>query len=153
MGNKCIPEIKGQRKDKMFQEHLSCPSGECAWRYPDLTGSVKGDYCDKQEASCWYFQTEACLTGRRGGWLENQPGWGRRDRKCWGEHPQSTDIAEVLSSRVLGSSCPSSTACVCLCAHWVCTALGLGLPSLPGNLCFWVTVLGLDLVQVLVPCC
>lgn len=151
MGNKCIPERKGQRKDKMFQEHLSCPSGECAWCHPDLAGSVKADYCGKHEESYWYFQTEACLTGRRGGWLENQPGWGRRDRKCWGEHPQSSDIVEVLNSHVLGY--PSCTACVCLCAHWVCTALELGLPSLPGNLCFWVTVLGLDLVQVLVPRC
>lgn len=94
----------------MFQELLSCPSGECAWCYPDLTRSMTGDYCGKHEASYWYFQNESCLTGGKEGWLENQPGWGRRDRKCWGEHPQSIDILEVLNSRVLGSNNPSSTA-------------------------------------------
>lgn len=81
----------------MFQKHLSSPRGECAWCYPDLTGSMKGDYCGKQGASCWYFQTKACLTGRRERWLENQAGWGRKDRKCWDEHPQSIDILESLT--------------------------------------------------------
>lgn len=119
MGNKCIPEIRGQRTDKMFQKHLSSPSGVYAPCYPDLTGSMKGDDSGTQEASCWYFQTEACLTGRREGWLENQPGWGRRDRKCWGEHPLSIDVLEVLNSCVVGNSCPSSTACVCVLAGCV----------------------------------
>lgn len=74
----------------MFQEHLSCPSGECAWCHPDLAGSVKADYCGKHEESYWYFQTEACLTGGgEDGWKTNQ------------NEEEGTGNAEVSTPKVL----------------------------------------------------
>lgn len=146
MGNKCIPEIKGQRKDKMFQNHLSSPSGERAWCYPDLTGSRKGNSC---------------------GQLLVFPGWGMPD---WQKGRMAGKAArmrkkgqEMLRWAPPKYWCPWSPELLhfgwqlsiqCSCAavltgcvqpwSWAC-------PACLGTFC--ATVLALDLVQLLVPGC
>lgn len=85
MGNKCIPEIKGQRKDKMFQKHLSSPCGVCAPWTPWKGITV----ANRRQA--------LGISRLRHAWLaEGKDGW-----KTSQDEEEGTGNAEVSTPKVL----------------------------------------------------